>query len=46
MIDLVSYILQVIYAVIGLLGSLLRLWAMRTLSNFFTFEVGIVKDHR
>lgn len=37
---------QVAYAVTGFAGGLLRFWAMATLDRHFTFEVGIVKDHK
>ena len=30
----------------ALAGALLRLWAMKILAKHFTFEVGIVKDHK
>ena len=38
--------LQVLYAALGVAGAALRLWAMRVLARQFTFEVGIVKDHK
>ena len=38
--------LQVLYAALGVAGAVLRLWAMRVLARHFTFEVGIVKDHK
>ena len=37
---------QVLYLVLSVAGGLLRLWAMRVLARHFTFEVGIVKDHK
>ena len=37
---------QVLYAALGVAGAALRLWAMRVLARHFTFEVGIVKDHK
>jgi hypothetical protein len=30
----------------GCAGAALRLWAMTIMKRHFTFEVGIVKDHK
>ncbi|CAK0751560.1 hypothetical protein CVIRNUC_002077 [Coccomyxa viridis] len=37
---------DVIYVAMALAGAVLRLWAMKVLAKHFTFEVGIVKDHK
>ncbi|CAL8462412.1 g1945 [Coccomyxa elongata] len=37
---------EVAYALMAFAGGFLRLWAMATLKRHFTFEVGIVKDHK
>ena len=38
--------LQGLYALMGAGGGALRLWAMAIMQQQFTFEVGIVKDHK
>lgn len=37
---------EAISLTIGASGALLRIWAIETLKNFFTYKVGIRKGHR